>query len=292
MHGIDLHAHTTASDGDHSPTELVAHAADLGLAALAVTDHDTIDGISEAQQAGERYGVEVVAGVELSVETTVGQFHLLGYFIDPLGSTLAERLHQLRENRRRRNEHMIGKLQQLGLQITFDEVRSIAGGEVVARPHFARLLVAKGYVKTTQEAFDRYLADGASGHVPKDKLNANEALGLVHAAGGLAILAHPNNLKRDPEGTEVEIVRLQELGLDGIEARYSRHTPEDTARYLALAERHRLLTTGGSDFHGPTVKPNIHLGHVEGGGPAPYALLEAIKAVREKRLAQVLSTSR
>lgn len=275
--GIDLHAHTTASDGDHSPTQLVAHAAELGLAAIGVTDHDTIDGVAEALEAGKRYGIEVIPGVELSVQISHGQFHLLGYLIDPKAGELAGRLRQLRENRNRRNRLMIEKLQGLGLDISLEEVSAIAGGEVVARPHFARALLAKGYVSTTQEAFDRYLADGAAGHIHKDKLNADEAIALVHSAGGLAILAHPNNLKRDEAETAEEIARMQSLGLDGIEARYSRHTPEDTARYLALAEQRGLLTTGGSDFHGPTVKPNIYLGHVEGENAAPYCLLDALR---------------
>jgi predicted metal-dependent phosphoesterase TrpH len=274
---IDLHAHTTASDGDHAPTALVRHAAAIGLSAIAVTDHDTTAGVAEALQAGKDYGVEVVPGIELSAEVEKGQCHLLGYGIDPASPLLRERLREVLENRASRNEKIVGKLRDLGFDVSLEEIRAVAGGEVVARPHFARVLINKGYVGSVQEAFDLYLAKGAKAYVDRDRLTPEEAISLLHTAGGVAVLAHPNNLKRDEEETAVEIARLQSLGLDGIEARYNRHTPEDTARYLALAERRGLLTTGGSDFHGPTVKPDVVLGHVEGDLPAPTALLESLK---------------
>ncbi len=275
---IDLHAHTTASDGDHSPTELVKHAAELGLTAIAVTDHDTTDGVAEALRASADYGVEVLPGIELSAEVDKGQCHILGYGIDPAAPLLLERLREVRENRGNRNELIVAKLQSFGFDITLDEIRAVAGGDVVARPHFARVMVNKGYVGSMQEAFDVYLAKGAKAYMDRVRLSPEESISLLHTAGGVAILAHPNNMKRDEADTEAEIVRLQSLGLDGIEARYNLHTPEDTARYLALAERHGLLTTGGSDFHGPTVKANVYLGHVEGDRPAPTALLETLKS--------------
>jgi predicted metal-dependent phosphoesterase TrpH len=275
---IDLHAHTTASDGDRTPTQLVQRAADMGLAAIAVTDHDTTDGVAEALEAGKRLGIEVVPGIELSAEFEKGQCHILGYFLDPNDPALLARLRNVLENRDRRNGKIVGKLQELGFDITLEEVSAVAGGDVVARPHFARVLVDRGYVRSMQEAFDVYLAKGAKAYVDRDRLTQQESIDLLHGAGGLAILAHPNNLNRDAAQTEAEIARMQSLGLDGIEARYNRHTLEDNARYLALAERHGLLTTGGSDFHGLTVKPDVFLGHVEGDRPAPYALLTALKA--------------
>ncbi|HZP84676.1 MAG TPA: PHP domain-containing protein [Chthonomonadaceae bacterium] len=275
---IDLHAHTTASDGDQTPTELVRRAAEIGLTAIAVTDHDTTAGVAEALVAGKQYGIEVVPGIELSAEIEKGQCHMLGYLIDPQDATLLRRLEEVLDNRDARNEKIVGKLQALGCAITLDEVREIAGGEVVARPHFARVLLNKGYVGSMQEAFDVYLAKGAKAYVDRVRLSPEECIALVHGAGGVAVLAHPNNLQSDAAETEAEIARLQALGLDGIEARYSQHTPEDTARYLALADRLGLLTTGGSDFHGPSVKPTVLLGHVEGDLPAPTALLDALKA--------------
>ncbi len=276
---IDLHTHTTASDGDQSPIDLVTLASNGGLTAIAITDHDTTAGISpDAVALGGQLGVEVIAGIELSVEFSGGQLHLLGYFIDPSSPILLTRLTLLQDNRIRRNERIVEKLRDLGIDITLNEIRAAAGGDVVGRPHFAKVLIQKGVVSTMQEAFDKYIADGALAHVPKDKLTPTEAINLIHAAGGKAVLAHPNNLKRSPAETEQEILRLKEYGLDGIEARYSRHTPEDTSRYLDMAARLALLTSGGSDFHGPTVKPTVFLGHVENDRPAPTNLLDALRA--------------
>ena len=274
---LDLHAHTTASDGDHSPTALVRHAWERGLTAIAVTDHDTTAGVAEALEAGKQYGVEVVPGIELSAEIEQGQCHILGYLIDPNSPRLLTRLKEVIENRDNRNEKIVGKLQALGFDITLAEIEAVSGGTVVARPHFAKILLQKGYISSMQEAFDVYLAKGAKAYVERDRLTQAESIALIHEAGGLAILAHPNNLKQDEAGTEATLSLLQSLGLDGIEARYNRHTPEDTARYLALANRLGLLTSGGSDFHGPTVKPTVYLGHVEGELPAPNAVLEALK---------------
>ena len=278
---IDLHAHTTASDGDQTPTQLVERAAALGLTALAVTDHDTTAGVAEALEAGKRRGIEVVPGIELSAEVSHGQCHLLGFLIDPESRPLRNRLQEVVENRERRNERIVARMRdELGFDITLEEVEAVAGGLIVARPHFARVLVNKGYVGSMQEAFDVYLGKGARAYVERDRLTPEEAISLIHQAGGVAVLAHPNNLKRDPEGTEAEIRALQAQGLDGIEARYNRHTPEENTRYLALAERLGLLTSGGSDFHGPSVKPDVLLGHVEGELPAPTELLPALKAAR------------
>ncbi len=275
---IDLHTHTTASDGDQSPVELVRLAAQAGLTAIAITDHDTTDGVSPAAiELGIKLGVEVVAGIELSVEFNAGQLHLLGYCLNPHSPKLLTRLAILQDNRIRRNERIVEKLQNLGIDITLDDIRAAAGGDIVGRPHFARVLLDIKAVSSMQEAFDKYLADGALAHVPKDKLIPREAIDLIHSAGGKAVLAHPNNLKRSILDTESEILRLKGFGLDGIEARYSLHTPEDTARFLELAERYELLTTGGSDFHGPSVKPKIMLGHVEGELPAPTSLLVSLR---------------
>ncbi len=276
---IDLHAHTTASDGDQSPTQLVEAAAAAGLTTLAVTDHDTTAGLAEAMAAGARRGIEIVPGIELSAEIEVGQCHILGLFIDPENVALNDRLREVIENRDKRNARIVEKMQrELHFDITLDEVEAESGGQVVARPHFAKVLLRKGYVTSMQQAFDEYLGKGAKAYVERDRLTPEECIALIHGAGGLAILAHPNNLKRDENGTEAEILRLAALGLDGIEARYNRHTPEENARYLSLAARHNLLTSGGSDFHGLTVKPNVFLGHVEGTQPAPRDMLGRLKA--------------
>ena len=275
---LDLHAHTTASDGDHSPTQLVQHAHEVGLTALAVTDHDTTAGIIEAQEAGQHFGVEIVPGIELSAEIDFGQCHILGLLIDPANPTLNDRLREVIENRDKRNARIVEKMQrELHFDITLKEVEAESGGLVVARPHFAKVLLRKGYVTSMQQAFDDYLGKGAKAYVERDRLTPEECFTLIHGAGGIALLAHPNNLKRDPTATEAEILRLHSLGMDGIEARHNRHTPEDTARYIALAAQHNLLTSGGSDFHGPTVKPTVYLGQVEGDQPAPLELLDRLK---------------
>ena len=300
--GIDLHAHTTASDGDQSPTQLIELAKAAGLAAIAVTDHDTTDGVAEALEAGKRLSVEVIPGIELSAEIDSepgqrGQCHILGLGIDPRNATLLARLHHIQEKRVNRNAHMVDKLNSLdelksrNIHITLAEVEAEAGGNIIARPHFAQVLIKKGLVGSVQEAFNEYLGENAKGNVPKEKVTAEEAIRLIHEAGGVAILAHPNNCKQGaPEATEAYILQLQALGLDGIEARYNLHSSDDTARYLDLASRHGLLTSGGSDFHGPSVKPKVKLGAVErtdssnlAGDPAPYHLLDAIQQHRQQQ---------
>lgn len=281
---IDLHAHTTASDGDLSPTELIWWAKAMRLSAIAVTDHDTTGGIAEAVLAGQRYGIEVVPGIELSADIAVpkGQCHLLGYFFDPKHKGLNARLAEVRENRNQRNAKIAAKIQAHGWNVTLEEIEAVSGGEVVARPHIARVLMDKGYVPSMAEAFAAYLGKGGLFYVERDRLSQEEAIGLIHDAGGVCVLAHPNNLNCNEAETENIIRQLQSFGLDGIEARYNRHTPNDTARYLALAERLELLTTGGSDFHGQSVKENVYLGHVEDDLPAPTALLEILRNMARK----------
>ena len=278
MSGVDLHTHTTASDGDQTPDSLVRHAALAGLQAISVTDHDTTAGLTEALAAGSRYGVEVVPGIEISAVAEKGQCHLLGYYIDAADPRLEGRLSELRDARQERNCALVDRLNSLGIDLTLQEVSQEAKGDLIARPHFARVMVRKGAVSNFQEAFDKYLADGLLPGISKEKLLPEEAITLIHEAGGAASLAHPNNLKRDQEATEMEINRLKSLGLDGIEALYSSHTAEENARYLALAQRLGLLVTGGSDFHGYSVKPLVQLGHVDGGCPAPYSMLANIKS--------------
>ena len=283
--GIDLHAHTTASDGSLSPTELVDKAADLGLSALAVTDHDTLGGLPEAAQAAFRRGITFVPGVELSVEDAGGRFHLLGYLFDSDDATLQGSLKRLRESRAARNAQMAEKMAALGLPVTMDDVRAEAGedAEVIARPHFAQALIKKGVVGSVREAFDRYLSTGKPLYLPKDVLTPADAIQLLHDAGGLAVMAHPGLVALNDAALAQRIESLaREAGLDGIEAYYSQHGPAQTERFLALAQRLGLLVTGGSDFHG-TPKPHVPLGVVFQGRPASAGLLDAMRARTEKR---------
>lgn len=276
--GIDLHTHTTASDGSLTPTELVEKAAQLGLAALAVTDHDTLGGLAEAQAAAEHVDLSLLPGVELSVEDESGRFHLLGYGFDPENVALARTLIELRKSRSARNEQMAQKMAALGLPVTMDDVRAVAGedAQVIARPHFAQALIAKGVVSSVKEAFDRYLSTGKPLYLPKEVLTPRDAIALLHEAGGVAVMAHPGLVPLSNPMLSGRVASLaEEMGMDGIEAYYSQHSPADTKRFLALAKQHGLLVTGGSDFHG-TPKPHVPLGIVFDGKPAPYALLESI----------------
>jgi predicted metal-dependent phosphoesterase TrpH len=274
---IDLHAHTTASDGSLTPRQLVERAARQGVKALAVTDHDTLDGLSEAMAAGTEYSVEIVPGLEISAEFPVGTMHILGYYI-ALGPTpLQEQLAALRDARDQRNPRIIAKLQSLGYDITLAEVERMAGGNVVGRPHFARVMLEKGYVATPQEAFDRFLAKGAAAYEEKARLEPPAAIAAIKQAGGVAVLAHPYQLRARSEAELESIVAaLKEAGLDGMEVIYSRHNATQIEDYRRLATRYDLLITGGSDFHGVT-KPDIEVGIGLGNLAVPPELLDAVK---------------
>ena len=292
--GIDLHAHTTASDGSLPPQELVQKAHGIGLAALAVTDHDTIDGLADAADAAQALGIDFLPGVELSVEDGGGRFHLLGYGFDPKFPELAETLTALRKSRAARNVQMADKMAALGLPVTMDDVRDAAhkhGGagaegreesEVIARPHFAQALISKGIVSSVQEAFDKYLASGKPLYQAKDVLTPADAVALLHRAGGVAVMAHPGLVPLSEAALAERVAALHDdAGLDGLEALYSQHSAADTERFLELARRHSLLVTGGSDFHG-TPKPHVPLGIVFDGRPAPRGLLDTLRSALKK----------
>jgi predicted metal-dependent phosphoesterase TrpH len=277
--GIDLHAHTTASDGSVSPADLIRKAVEIGLLAVAVTDHDTIGGLAEAQAEATRTGIDFVTGVELSVEDSGGRFHLLGYLFRADDPTLTETLARIRARRNERNEKMAELMREMGLPVTMDDVRAEAGdGDVIARPHFAAAFVKKGVVATYQEAFDKYLATGKPLYQPKEVLTPADAIALIHQAGGLAVMAHPKLVPLAPDALAQRVADLVEnAGMDGLECYYSQHSPEETERFLAIAERHNLVVTGGSDFHG-TPKPHVVLGKVYADGPVPMELLDKMRA--------------
>jgi predicted metal-dependent phosphoesterase TrpH len=280
---IDLHAHTTASDGSLTPSELVALARQTGLSALGVTDHDTVGGLVEATTAAGEADLTLVPGVELSVDYPHGQFHLLGYFVDFTSRALLDRLQYLQDCRFRRNEKMVELMQQAGLPITWEDVEREAGGDVLGRPHMALALVRKGVVGSTQEAFDRYLADGKPCHVPKVKLHPPEAIALLKSAGAVTVLAHPKYLRiDDPEKLRAELAGFKETGLDGIEVFYFRHTEEETALYGEIARELGFVISGGSDFHGAS-KPDVKLGVVYQGAALPDAVLDGLRAAKAGR---------
>ena len=275
---IDLHTHTTHSDGSATPEELIALASAKRARAVAITDHDTVSAIGQARAAAIRTGIEFVAGIEISAEYSPGTMHILGYCIDDESSALALKLHELVQAREKRNPQIASRLQALGFDISYDEVVAVAGNQVVGRPHFARLMIEKGYVANVQEAFDRFLKKDADAYVEKARLSPVESIALIHQAGGVAVLAHPYQLKLSSyEDVDQLVGELADLGLDGIEAVYSRHSPSQRTAYSEIALRHRLLVTGGSDYHG-SYKPDIDIVTGLGDLEVPYELLEALKA--------------
>lgn len=275
---IDLHTHTTHSDGSATPQELIERACAKRASAVAITDHDTVGAIGEARAAAERFGVEFVEGIEISAEYSPGTMHILGYCIDGESPALAMKLRELKQARERRNPQIAYRLRLLGFDISYDEVAKVAGNEVVGRPHFARVMIEKGYVASIQEAFDRFLKKDAAAYVEKARLSPADSIALIHEAGGVAVLAHPYQLKLESYEAADELVdELAGFGLDGIEALYSRHSPDQRESYSEIASRHDLLVTGGSDYHG-SYKPDISIVTGLGDLEVPYELLEALKA--------------
>lgn len=275
---IDLHTHTTHSDGSATPEELIEFAIAKRARAVAVTDHDTVSAIFEARAAADRFGIEFVAGIEISAEYSPGTMHILGYCIDVESRALSTKLDELKKSREERNPQIASALRRLGFDISYDEVVHVAGNQVVGRPHFARLMIEKGCVATIQEAFDRFLKKGAAAYVEKARLSPAESIGLIHEAGGVAVLAHPYQLKLPSDKDVDQVVgELAGLGLDGIEAVYSRHSAAERSSYSEVAARHGLLVTGGSDYHG-SYKPDINIVTGLGDLDVPYELLEAVKA--------------
>lgn len=272
---IDLHTHTTASDGSMTPAELVRHAHEKGLAAIAVTDHDSVEGVGQALEEGRRLGIEVVAGVEISVDFDP-EMHLLGYFFNANYRSILNTLEELRQMRERRNPKIIGKLNELGFDITMDEVNRKAGTGNVGRPHIARALMDKGYVESIAEAFEKYLAVGRPAYFKKDKLTPEQGVGLISGAGGVPVLAHPIYLDMAGINLDQLLPRLKAAGLKGIEAIYTENTGEQTAKLLKLAEAYDLAVSGGSDFHG-SFKPHIEIGIGRGSLRIPYELLVRLK---------------
>jgi predicted metal-dependent phosphoesterase TrpH len=279
---IDLHTHTTASDGSFTPSQLVHHAKEKGLKVLAVTDHDTIDGNEEALSAGKREGLEVVPGIEISVDYSPGSMHMLGYFIDTGNRQLKEKLALLQDSRSDRNPKIIAKLNELGLAVSYDEVVQASGGGQVGRPHIAQVLLKKGYTTTIQEAFDKYLGKGAPAYFDKFRLIAEDAIAMITDAGGVPVLAHPFTLKCKNQGKLEDLIRhLATKGLKGIEVYYTEHSEQQTKRYRLLAERNNLLITGGSDFHGANMA-GVELGRGRGKLHIPYSLFEKLKTCWEE----------
>jgi 3',5'-nucleoside bisphosphate phosphatase len=248
---VDLHSHSTASDGSHSPTALVAAAKAAGLTAIALTDHDTMAGVPEATAAGAALGVRVVPGVELSANDADREVHMLGLHIER-APALEDALQTFRDSRYVRAQEIIARLNALGIPVTFDEVLTVAGDAAIGRPHLARVLIEGGWARDSRDAFDRYLGAGRPAYVGKHRLSVGEAIELVHAGGGLAVLAHPG-----PTGRRELVERFVGLGLDGLEVRHPGHSNEDATRIATLVEFFGLVPSGGSDWHGASDGPRV-----------------------------------
>ncbi|HET6567213.1 MAG TPA: PHP domain-containing protein [Rhodothermales bacterium] len=251
----DLHLHTTCSDGELTPAQLVQKAARRGLQLIAVTDHDTVDGFEEATGTGARIGVTVISGVELSVHVDSREIHLLGYFFDPKHERLLQQLAQFREQRSDRARSIVERLNGVGIPLTFEAVLAQARGEALGRPHVAAALESAGHVADRQEAFQRFLGPAGAAYVPKPEFPARKALSLLHEAGGIGVLAHPGHWTPD-----AVVSTLVKEGLDGIETVHPSHQPWITAYYERLAERYGLVQTGGSDYHGSRPKDEENIG--------------------------------
>lgn len=279
MGEIDLHVHTTASDGTMSPADVVHLAREKKLKAIAITDHDTIDGIEEAQKAGNELSVEIIPGVEISANFRSGALHLLGYYVETQGGPLAAKLARLKQSRSERNPQIVEKLNRLGVKITYQDVLEASGGGQVGRPHFAQLLVDRGYARSINEAFDRYLTKGASAYVDKYRFEIEEAIDVVLEAGGVPVLAHPRTLNYPRENLERFVTTLTRRGLMGIEVFYPENSIEQTLQYRNLAEKLGLIQTGGSDFHGAPIKATP-LGFIGPRISLPYSMVNTLKRAK------------
>ncbi|HYX91416.1 MAG TPA: PHP domain-containing protein [Myxococcaceae bacterium] len=254
---IDLHTHTTASDGQHEPAELVRFARDAGITRLAITDHDTVNGLAEAFEAARGTGMEIIPGIELSSALGAKDIHILGHFVRPDDPALVASCAHQEGGRRRRMEKMVQRMNELGFPVRMEHVESVAGGSTnLCRPHLARAMVELGFCRHPQDAFDRFIGDGLPAFVAHERLEARDAIALVHAAGGTATLAHPGVDRIDRR----QIAQLREMGLDGLEVFHSDHDPGMRERYLQIAREHGLVPTAGSDFHGERVAADRRLG--------------------------------
>jgi predicted metal-dependent phosphoesterase TrpH len=286
---IDLHTHSRVSDGSETPGRVVELAAEAGCSALALTDHDSLAGLEEAGQVAAELGVRLIPGCEVSCRKPAppagapriaGSVHVLVYFVEPGTGPLQDELVTLRGDRAVRNRELAARLEELGTGVTYEDVLAEAGDEGgMGRPHFARALVKAGAAQDIDDAFDRYLADGRPGYIPKARLDPPDVARLAHASGGVSVLAHPLSTGLSPQHLERMIASLADDGLDGMEATYSSYTPDQRSVLRRMAARTGLVATGGSDFHG-SFKPGLLVGTGRGDLNVPDEMLEALEARR------------
>lgn len=255
---IDLHLHSIFSDGTHTPTELIGLAQSRGLTAVSVTDHDSIEGVAEAMTAGEEAGVEAVAGIELSVVFNDHHLHLLGYFFDHTDLEFQDKIAVLQDARSIRNKKIIAKLQGMGIDISEDEVEKVSSTGQTGRPHIAKVLVAKGVVRSMDEAFERYLKKGAGAYASRFVYNGAEAIEIIKKCGGLVVVAHPAQIVSGYQELQLLVGKLVDCGLDGLEVYYPTYSANTRKNLKKIAKRYDMVISGGSDFHGD-VRPHTDL---------------------------------
>ena len=277
---VDLHSHSTASDGSDSPDELVRRAAEARITSLALTDHDTLDGIPEAKAAARREGIDLIPGTELSLEWEAGGMHLVVLWLKPGPGPLQDRLEELRSGRDGRNTQIVERLRAMAIDVDIEEVHAIAGDGAVGRPHIAEVMRRKGYVPDIKTAFDRFLAKGAPAYVDRPRLHPEEGIRLARLSGAVPILAHPHTLGVDrPSDLDALLERLVSAGLVGMECLYGTYDVAGRRGLLTRAARHGLLPSGGSDYHG-LYKPDVALGTGSVGLGVPLSVLDDLTAAR------------
>lgn len=277
---VDLHVHSTASDGSETPSEVVRLAAEAGLTAMALTDHDTLEGVEEAREEAARRGIELIPGVELSCEWERGGMHMVVLFLEPGPGPLQDRLAELRDFRNRRNRVIAERLAGLGMDISLEEVEQLAGGGSVGKPHFAEVLRRKGYVPDIPSAFDRYLGAGRPAHVARPLLTPEEAIELARRSGAVSVVAHPHTLGLDRGAEYTAFFEwMAGLGLAGVECYYSEYDPRMRLERVRAVRARGLIPSGGSDFHG-AFKPGLLIGAGRGDLRVPDRVLEDLRAAR------------
>lgn len=276
MNTVDLHTHSTYSDGIFIPKELIAYAKEKGLSAIALTDHDTVAGVSEAIGYGAEYGIEVIPGIEVSTEYEDTEIHIVGLFIDVNNKELLSALDNFRLGRQNRNKEMVDKLNAIGVNINYNDVLANAGGGVITRAHIAQEIIKKGYALSNNEVFDRYIGKNKPAYVKRKVMPWQDTISLIVKSGGIAVLAHPLLYKLSDKRLEMIVSQLSAKGLGAIEAYYSTHSPRDVKYIKELALKNRLKLSGGSDFHG-TNKPKLDLATGYGNLQVPYDIIEELK---------------
>jgi predicted metal-dependent phosphoesterase TrpH len=277
---VDLHLHSSRSDGSDEPAEIVAHAVAAGLTAIALTDHDNLNGIVEARAAATQAGIHFISGTELSVNWRSGGMHMLVYFLEPGEGPLQDALSGLQRGREARNREMAQQLSGLGLAIDYDEVIDEAGGSGVGRPHFAAVLVRKGYVRDIKEAFDMYLADGRPGYVPRRRLDASRAIDLARASGAVPVIAHPHTVGVSADEYRSAFEELVDAGLGGIEAFYAEYEQSQRSHLAGICHRLGIVPTGGSDYHG-SYKAGLSVGTGRGDLEVPDETVDLLEQQRQ-----------